>query len=429
MAPTSFILFVWTMRAVWALALVAVSTPNVSGFQQPSPIITTNRVVVTKLTAAQQPIMATDDRNNNKLSSISNADHILFDVPVSNNGARCRIILYKKGISQNKVDIVSPAVMGGLKSEEYMKISPNGLMPCLAIQKKTDHGMSSLVESDTIARYLLSEYTNDGPTFLPDHPRSNQICRWHDMYLTPIQGCMYKAVYTDRKSTLLDYRRHINIIEGFISNDDEDCGPYLCGTEVSLADATLFPSAVFASYMLPKFDDMDQPPLPPKLTKWFNGLRTNDETFTKVYNEIMDTLVHTWEEGNHRWDSIWLAGIRDTSPSTIFDKILSGVIPADIVRQDEYTLAFRDINPQAPAHVLIIPKDRNGLTSLRKATTEHTTILGRLLLVASDIVNDTSLGFGDGARIVINDGADGGQEVYHLHVHVLGGRKMGPSFG
>ena len=428
---------VWTMRAVLALALVAVST---TGFQQPSPITATNRLVVTKLTAAQQPIMATtDDRNNNKLSSISKADHILFDVPVSNNGARCRIILYKKGISQNKVDIVSPAVLGGLKSEEYMKISPNGLMPCLAIQQKsTDHGMSSLVESDTIARYLLSEYMNDGPTFLPNHPRSNQICRWHDMYLTPIQGCMYKAVWPDRKSTILDYRRHINIIEGFISNNDndEDCGPYLCGTEVSLADATLFPSAVFASYMLPKFDDdMDttqqhhQPPLPPKLTKWFNGLRTNDETFTKVYNEIMDTLVHTWEERNHRWDNIWLAGIRDTSSSTIFDKIVSGDIPADIVRQDEYTLAFRDVNPQAPAHVLIIPKDRNGLTSLRKATTEHITILGRLLLVASDIVNDPSLGFGNGARIVINDGADGGQEVYHLHVHVLGGRKMGPTFG
>lgn len=252
------------MRAGLALALAmafvqAVSTTNVSGFHQPSPI-TANRVAVTKLTA-QQPIMATDNIDN-KLSSISNADHILFDVPVSNNGARCRIILYKKGISQDKVEIVSPAVMGGLKSEEYMKISPNGLMPCLAIQKKynyqNDHGMSSLVESDTIARYLLSEYSNDGPTFLPEHPRSNQICRWHDMYLTPIQGCLYKAVYTDRKSEILAYRRHINIIEGFISNDDnEDCGPYLCGNEVSLADATLFPSAVFASYMLPKFDNMD----------------------------------------------------------------------------------------------------------------------------------------------------------------------------
>ena len=429
------------MRASLALALLLVrvvvfTTNDVSGFQ-PSPI-TANRVVVTKLTA-QQPIMATDD-SNNKLSSISNADHILFDVPVSNNGARCRIILYKKGISQDKVEIVSPAVMGGLKSDEYMKISPNGLMPCLAIQKKpnnhNDHGMSSLVESDTIARYLLSEYSNDGPTFLPDHPRSNQICRWHDMYLTPIQGCMYKAVYTDRKSAIVAYRRHINIIEGFISNDDDEgCGPYLCGNEVSLADATLFPSAVFASYMLPKFEEMDkeqqqqQPPLSPKLTKWFNRLQTNDETFTKVYNEIMDTLVHTWEESNHRWDSIWLAGLRDTSPSTIFDKILSGVIPADIVRQDEYTLAFRDINPQAPAHVLIIPKERNGLTSLRKATSEHTTILGRLLLVAGEIANDASLGFGDGARIVINDGGDGGQEIYHLHLHVLGGRKMGSTFG
>lgn len=425
------------MRPILALALVAaVTTTNVSGLLFR---LRSHRVVVTELTA-QQPIMATADNSGNgsdsNKSSISNAHHILFDVPVSNNGARCRIILYKKGISRDEVDIVSPAVTGGLRSEEYMKISPNGLMPCLTIQKNLHHGMASLVESDTIARYLLSEYANVGPTFLPEHPRSNQICRWHDMYLTPIQGCMYKATYTDdRKSAILAYRRNINIIEGFIS-DEEDCGPYLCGDEVSLADATLFPSAVFASYMLPKFDETDtkqqqqqQPPLPLKLTKWFNELRTNDETFSKVYHEIIDTLVHTWEESNHRWDTIWLAGLRDTSPSTIFDKILSGSIPADIVRQDEYTLAFRDINPMAPAHVLIIPKDRNGLTSLRKATPEHTNILGRLLLVAGEIANDVSLGFGDGARIVINDGVDGGQEVYHLHLHVLGGRTMGPMFG
>lgn len=143
----------------------------------------------------------------------------------------------------------------------------------------------------------------------------------------------------------------------------------------------------------------------------------------------MDPLVNSWENKNHRWDSIWLAGLRDTAPATIFDKIIAGEIPASIVKEDDHLLAFKDINPLAPAHVLVIPKDRNGLTALREATAEHIDILGKLLVAAGEIAKDTTLGFGDGARIVINDGEDGGQEVKHLHVHVLGGRKMEPTFG
>ena len=371
------------------------------------------------------------------MSTLSNSDHVLFDMPVSNNGARCRIILYKKNISKEQVDIVSPMVLGGLKSEEYLKRNPAGLMPCLSIQKADNpYGISSLAESDTIARYLLSEYSNVGPSFLPDHPKSNQICRWHDVYLTTIQGCLYKAAsrlplgdYADRKSALAAYRKNLNVIEGFLGDEGST---YLCGEEVSLADATLFPSAVFAAYMLPKFDEdlnNPQPPLPPKLAKWFDNLRKNDEVFSKVYDEIMDPLVNSWEAKNHRWDSIWLAGLRDNAPATLFDKIIAGEIPAAIVKQDDHLLAFKDINPLAPAHVLVIPKDRNGLTNLRQATEEHTDILGRLLIAAGEIAKDASLGFGDGARMVINDGEDGGQEVMHLHVHVLGGRKMEPTFG
>jgi diadenosine tetraphosphate (Ap4A) HIT family hydrolase len=88
-------------------------------------------------------------------------------------------------------------------------------------------------------------------------------------------------------------------------------------------------------------------------------------------------------------------------------------------------LGFKDINPVSPAHVLVIPKDRNGLSNIRKSSAEHTEILGKLLVAAGILANDTSLGFGKGgARIVINDGEDAGQEVPHLHLHVLGGRQM-----
>ena len=122
--------------------------------------------------------------------TVSKSDHILFDMPVSNNGARCRIILYKKNIDQDQVDIISPLTLGGLKSPDYLALSPNGLMPSLVIQKNHPSGMKHIAESDTIARYLLSEYANVGPSFLRDNPRSNQIVRWHDMYLTTIQGCL-----------------------------------------------------------------------------------------------------------------------------------------------------------------------------------------------------------------------------------------------
>ena len=70
------------------------------------------------------------------------------------------------------------------------------------------------------------------------------------------------------------------------------------------------------------------------------------------------------------------------------------------------------------------PKQRNGLTRLRNASVEHVEILGRLMVAAGEIAKDQALGFGDGARVVVNDGPDGGQEIDHLHVHVIGGRQM-----
>lgn len=133
--------------------------------------------------------------------------------------------------------------------------------------------------------------------------------------------------------------------------------------------------------------------------------------------------LDSWQSSG-RWDTIWMAGIRDDEAPTIFNKLIDGEIPADIVYQDEKVFAFKDIDPAAPAHLLVIPKDRMGLSNLRKASQDHIEILGNLLLVAGNLAKNEELGFGDGARIVINDGQDGGQEVPHLHVHVLGGRPL-----
>ena len=92
--------------------------------------------------------------------------------------------------------------------------------------------------------------------------------------------------------------------------------------------------------------------------------------------------------------------------------------------QDDKVFAFKDIYPAAPAHILVIPKDRMNLTGLHKSSPEHIEILGRLLVAAGKISTRKDLGFDQGGRIVINDGPDAGQEIPHLHVHVLGGRSL-----
>lgn len=112
----------------------------------------------------------------------------------------------------------------------------------------------------------------------------------------------------------------------------------------------------------------------------------------------------------------------DSGAPTIFDKIISKEIPSTIVYEDEAVLAFRDISPQAPVHVLVIPKLHDGLTELGKAEKRHEEILGKLLHAAKIVAEKE--GISDGFRVVINSGASACQSVYHLHLHVLGGRQM-----
>lgn len=104
--------------------------------------------------------------------------------------------------------------------------------------------------------------------------------------------------------------------------------------------------------------------------------------------------------------------------STIFGKIIQREIPADIVYEDELCLAFRDVNPQAPTHVLLIPKKE--IPRLVDAQAEDQALLGHLLLTANKIAQQ--LGVGDAFRLAVNNGADAGQSVFHLHLHILAGR-------
>ena len=92
---------------------------------------------------------------------------------------------------------------------------------------------------------------------------------------------------------------------------------------------------------------------------------------------------------------------------TLFDRIVKKEIPANVIFEDDRALAFRDINPVTPTHFLVIPKDRAGLTGLRKAAPEHAALLGHLLVVAAKVAAEQ--GLGDGYRVVINDGKHGGK--------------------
>ncbi|RIL05798.1 MAG: histidine triad nucleotide-binding protein [Proteobacteria bacterium] len=106
---------------------------------------------------------------------------------------------------------------------------------------------------------------------------------------------------------------------------------------------------------------------------------------------------------------------------TIFSKIIRKEIPAHIVYESETILAFKDISPKAPQHILVIPKTE--IRSLVEAKQEHKELLGEMLLVCSEIAR--SLGLDQkGFRVVVNSGAEAGQTVFHLHMHILGGRPM-----
>ncbi|HIK37843.1 MAG: histidine triad nucleotide-binding protein [Geminocystis sp.] len=105
---------------------------------------------------------------------------------------------------------------------------------------------------------------------------------------------------------------------------------------------------------------------------------------------------------------------------TVFGKIIRREIPADIVYEDDLCIAIKDINPQAPTHILVIPK--KPIPRLDNAEKEDESLLGHLLLTVKKVAATANLT--NGYRVVINNGQDGGQTVEHLHIHILGGRQM-----
>ena len=112
------------------------------------------------------------------------------------------------------------------------------------------------------------------------------------------------------------------------------------------------------------------------------------------------------------------------NPKTIFEKIIDDEIPSEKIYEDDLAIVIKDINPQAPTHVLIIPKTKE-IPKLSEATEDHQTILGHLLLVAGKI--SRQLGVDEAFRLIINNGAAAGQTVFHLHLHILANKSFDES--
>lgn len=108
---------------------------------------------------------------------------------------------------------------------------------------------------------------------------------------------------------------------------------------------------------------------------------------------------------------------------TLFEKIIAGDIPADIVHRDDSVVAFRDINPKAPTHLLIVPV--KPIPTANDIAGEDEQVIGHMFTVARDLARAEGIA-DDGYRLIINCNRHGGQEVYHLHLHLLGGRPLGP---
>ncbi|KAG8467378.1 hypothetical protein KFE25_000694 [Diacronema lutheri] len=353
----------------------------------------------------------------------------LYDVPVSNNGARCRMVLYYKGVPRDEVAVVSPAELGGLKAPAFLAANPQGKMPLLTLAGSGE----PLPESDTIARYLCARFAGRGPALQPSDPlaaaRSDRICRLHDIYLAAVQPALYKVAgsagaqafppfgpFGSRQAALAELTSQLAVLESYA----DERGPYLVGAEPTLADCTIWPSAIFWQTILPKFGMPAEAIFGPRLSRWATHMMGADDVGARVSAEIRPGLLE-WEE-KQRWAPILGAGTRDTAGATIFDSILDGKIPADVVYEDELVLAFRDIAPVAPTHVLLIPKRRDGLTQLQRATAEHKHVLGHMLAVAVPaIVAKDGL---DSYRLVVNDGAQACQSVFHLHMHIIGGKAL-----
>ncbi|KXZ55975.1 hypothetical protein GPECTOR_2g1527 [Gonium pectorale] len=217
----------------------------------------------------------------------------LYDLPVSNNGARNRYIIRKKGLTE-EIDIVSPQTIGGLKSPQYLALNPQGKMPLLITADGTP-----LPESEVISQYLLDKYSGRGASLVASTPEGRAkaalATRIHDVYIVPIQGAMYRTMDSaeTRAKQIEQIAFQLDVLEGIVQ------GPYVAGSEVTAADAALFPTFVFFEFILPTyFGWADVFAGRPKLGAWWAAMKA-DPVAAQIMEEVRGGL-RGWA-ANNRW--------------------------------------------------------------------------------------------------------------------------------
>ena len=227
---------------------------------------------------------------------------ILYDVPVSNHGARIRMVMYAKGLIEKGVAAIeSPMVAfpdGGLRSPGYTSISPQQKMPVLNVEDKK----LVIAEASACCRYVVERFRSESPPFESESAEeravSNMIECIHDSYISGIQGCMYKAMdVEERLAKLRELKKQLDILEVHLGE-----GPFAAGAAVSIGDCALFPTMIFVDVITPRFGWPSVFESRPKLKAWWAAMLGGDAYITKVYDEVKDGLAK-WA-ANGRWDTL-----------------------------------------------------------------------------------------------------------------------------
>ena len=181
-------------------------------------------------------------------SASASAQHTLYTVPVSNFGARVKLVLAWKGVPESDVRVAHVSELGGLRSDAYRALNPQCKMPLLVLPDGR-----ALPESEVIVGYLLQRFAERGPSLLPVGAEARAFAslavRLHDVYLGPVQGCMYKEMAAEQRSVqLAELWRQLDVLEGCLAAG----GPFVAGAERSFADAALYPSFCFYTHILPR---------------------------------------------------------------------------------------------------------------------------------------------------------------------------------
>mmetsp|Transcript_16102 Transcript_16102/g.16233 ORF Transcript_16102/g.16233 Transcript_16102/m.16233 type:complete len:259 (+) Transcript_16102:133-909(+) len=232
----------------------------------------------------------------------------LYDIPMSNHSGRVKFIIKAKGL-QDEFDIVSPSTIGGSRGPAYLRIHPQGKVPALV----TSDG-DIIPESDTVSKYLIEKYADRSPSLIPSNMSikylGEGITRMHDLYISSIQATMYAppgipigSVGTNRAAGFVELKRQFYIIENQLNYFEEihpeyrdKLQPFLCGEEISYADAVLYPTLVVALFLLPQvygYTVTDY--VGDRLLTWFEYMSNNVECAIQLKSE-MDNALAAWKE-------------------------------------------------------------------------------------------------------------------------------------